>query len=120
MSDHLIEWLCANQTAVQFSAVCGFLGFHKSKLVFLFAPKPPAPCKDPSPNMSTGQKPDGKEEADLKEEEKKETVVDPAEEKPEESKEEAKPDQKVKEEKPGENEQPERPTRYYDRVLLET
>lgn len=70
--------------------------------------------------MSTGQRTDGKEETDLKEEEKKETAAGPAEEKPEESKEEAKPDHKVKEEKPGENVQPERPTRYFDRVLLET
>lgn len=63
---------------------------------------------------------DGKEESDLKEEEKKETTVSPAEGKTEESKEEAKQDSKVKEEKPGENQEPERPTRYFNKVLPET
>lgn len=70
--------------------------------------------------MSAGQKTDGKEESDLKEEEKKETTVSPAEEKTEESKEEAKQDSKVKEEKPGENQKPERLTRYFNKVSPET
>lgn len=71
--------------------------------------------KDTSPNVSTGQKTDGKEESDLKEEEKKETTISPAEEKTEEGKEEAKQDSKVKEEKPGKNQKPERLTRYFNK-----
>lgn len=111
---------CANQTAVHFSTVCEFTGFNQPKLILLFAAKLTAPAKDTSPNASAGQRVDGKEETELKEEERKETTAAPAEEKPEESKEEAKADQKVKEEKPGESVQPERPTRYFDRVSLET
>lgn len=86
----------------------------------LFDAKLTTPSKDTSPNISACQRADSKEETELKEEEKKETTAGPTEEKPEESKEEAKQDQKVKEEKPGEDVQPERPLRYFDRVLLET
>ncbi|XP_075884481.1 chromodomain-helicase-DNA-binding protein 3 isoform X5 [Nelusetta ayraudi] len=59
-----------------------------------------ASTKDASPNVSAGERTDGNEESELKEEEKKETTAGPAEEKTEESEEEAKPDSKVKEEKP--------------------
>ncbi|XP_070849290.1 chromodomain-helicase-DNA-binding protein 3 isoform X3 [Chaetodon trifascialis] len=55
--------------------------------------------KETSHNASPGQKAEGKEGSDLKQEEKKETSDPPTEEKKEESKEETKQDTEVKEEK---------------------
>ncbi|XP_076581633.1 chromodomain-helicase-DNA-binding protein 3 isoform X2 [Chaetodon auriga] len=55
--------------------------------------------KETSHNASPGQKTEGKEGSDLKQEEKKETSDTPTEEKKEESKEETKQDTEVKEEK---------------------
>lgn len=74
---------------------------NDSNATFLCAVKPTASTKATSPNVSAGQRADGKEESELKEEEKKESAGGAAEEKTEESKEEAKPDSRVKEEKPG-------------------
>lgn len=52
-----------------------------------------------TPQSEIGQKPEGREESDLKEEEKRDTT--PAEDKKDESKDETKQDSEVKEEKSG-------------------